>query len=86
MFKWMFIINVQSPPTLTSIGESAFSKTNISTITIPEGIKSLCRNCFGGCTSLTSIQLPSSLEDISDKVFLGTGLKQVEVPKKCKIQ
>ena len=63
----------------------------ISTITIPEGVTSIGNNCFGGCSSLTSVQLPSSLLSIGDGAFYSfrkeneITLKQVEIPKNCKI-
>ena len=50
-------------------------------------------HCFNGCTSLTNIQLPSSLISIGEYAFCDeykweskVPLKQVEVPKNCKIE
>ena len=40
------------------IGEYTFSHTNISTITIPEGVTSIGDNCFNECRSLTNVELP----------------------------
>ena len=48
--------------------------------------------CFSGCRSLTNVQLPSSLLSIDEYAFCHeydweskVPLKQVEVPKNCKI-
>ena len=59
---------------------------------IPEGVTSIGNNCFYECSSLTNIELPSSLISIGDYAFgheydweSKVPLKQVEVPKNCKI-
>ena len=67
---------------------------------VPEGVISIGNSCFKGCSSLTSIQLLSTLMSIGDCAIVynptsfeshlrGTQrkipLKQVEVPKNCKI-
>ena len=82
--------SIQLPSSLISIGECAFRNTNISTITIPEGVTSIRNSCFYECRSLTNIQLPSSLLSIGEYAFrtyygYKVPLKQVEVPKNCKI-
>ena len=46
--------------------------------------------CFSGCSSLTNIQLPSSLLNIEEKAFYETNIKSVNIPKgvtkfKCKV-
>ena len=76
---------------MISIGYEAFSNTNISTITIPEGVTSIGNYCFTYCSSLTSIQLPSSLLSIGNEAFRKyygnkVPIKQIEVPKNCKIK
>ena len=40
------LTNIELPSTLMSIGEKAFSNTNISTITIPEGVTSIGIYCL----------------------------------------
>ena len=55
-----------------------------------EGVTSIGGFCFSDCSSLTNIQLPSSLISIGDGAFRSwhgdkVPLKQVEVPKNCKI-
>ena len=84
------LTSVELPSSLINIGESAFYYTNISTITIPEGVTSIGEDCFNGCRSLTSVQLPSSLMSIDEYAFRTqygdkVPIEQVEVPKNCKI-
>ena len=59
---------------------------------VPEGVTSIANRCFYECSSLTNIQLPSSLISIGKYAFCHecdweskVPLKQVEVPKNCKI-
>ena len=75
------LTSIQLPSSLISIGYFAFRYTNISTITIPDGVTSIGNYCFYKCTSLTNIELPSTLINIGDRSFSHTGLKQIEVTK-----
>ena len=57
---------------------------------IPEGITSIGDKCFNECRTLTNISLPSTLINIGNYSFsswfrVKVPLKQVEVPKNCKI-
>ncbi|MDD7754208.1 MAG: leucine-rich repeat domain-containing protein, partial [Clostridiales bacterium] len=72
---------VQLPSSLRSIGEHSFSETNISTITIPEGVTSIGNSCFKKCRSLTSIELPSSLINIGDEAFCNTHISTITIPE-----
>ncbi len=46
---------------ITSIGEYAFdSNTNITSVTIPEGVREIGASAFGGCSALTTVVLPAS--------------------------
>lgn len=51
------------------IGESAFYKTNIKTIVLPDGISSIDSRAFCSCYSLENIELPSSVTSIGDYAF-----------------
>ena len=66
---------------LTTIGNNAFdSCTKLSSINVPDSIKSYGNGCFKGCSSLTEINLPNGLETIDSFAFVGTGLTSVVVP------
>lgn len=57
--------------------------TNLKSIVIPEGIEEL--RGFYGCSSLTDIRLPKSLEIISSKALAGTGLTSLVLPEKVSL-
>ena len=48
---------------------------------IPEGVTSIGISCFNCCESLTSIQLPSSLNSIGEEAFKYTNIQTVNIPE-----
>ncbi len=52
---------------VTSIGR--FGGTDITSITVPEGVKKLDEGCFSRCTKLTEVKLPSTIETIGTNPF-----------------
>lgn len=56
---------------VTRIGEYAFcdGHTDITSVTIPEGVTAIDEGAFEGCTSLETLSLPSTLEFIGWGVF-----------------
>ena len=57
---------------VTIIGNVAFeSKDCITSIVIPEGVKSIGDNAFANCIGLTSVEIPSSVTSIGFRVFGG---------------
>ncbi len=74
--------DVTIPATVTSIGESAFSRcTGLTSVTIPSSVTSIGDDAFDGCTGLTSVTIPSSVTSIGDYAFSGcTGLTSVTIP------
>ncbi|MBO5702375.1 MAG: leucine-rich repeat protein [Clostridia bacterium] len=68
-----------------SIGNNAFSESNITSLRIPEGIKSIGEGAFWDCRSLVSISLPDSLESISSYVFADCpALKSIKIGENVK--
>ena len=62
---------------LTNIGGSAFAGcTSLSSITIPNGVKTIDAEAFYGCTALTSITISSSVETIDANAFVDCALLQ----------
>lgn len=59
---------------VTAIGDYAFlGCTNLTEITIPEGITSIGTKAFFDCKNLMEIKLPETLERIGYEAFEGTG-------------
>ena len=48
---------------------------------VPEGVTSIGNDCLDGCTSLTNIELPSSLRSIGENVFRETNVKTITIPE-----
>ena len=68
--------------TVTSIGEHAFYECSLLTsIEIPEGVKTIGEGAFGHCSMLTSVKIPSGVTSIGTKAFYGcSALTSVEIP------
>ena len=59
---------------MTDIGNFAFYDcTNLTSVTIPNGVTSIGASTFRGCSSLTSIVIPSSVTSIGDTAFRKCG-------------
>lgn len=65
---------------VTCIGDMAFYDcTNITSVTIPNGITAIGEFAFCGCTSLTSMRIPSSVVQMGDYAFCESALETVYV-------
>ena len=56
-----------------------FIGTNISTVTIPDGIKLILRYAFHNCSKLESVVIPNSVDKVGDQAFRGCSLNSVVV-------
>ncbi len=65
---------------LTAIEAEAFSGSTITSITMPEGIKTIGDNAFAYCENITTISIPASVESIGNGVFKAcSSLKTINV-------
>lgn len=97
---WVFEYNGNSqnpaiPSGTVGIYDDVFAYSDITSVTIPEGVKYINYGAFQQCTSLKNIKLPNSLVRINGSAFkectslsalsLGEGLKTIdsEVFKGC---
>lgn len=63
---------------MTETGWYTFKNcSNLTSVTLPNSLKSIGREVFYGCTNLTTITIPSSVNKIGDKAFAGCHLKTV---------
>ena len=55
---------LQIPDNVYDIGVHAFAGSSLESVTLPAGLTYIRNSCFSGCTELTEVNLPASLEDI----------------------
>lgn len=66
---------------LTSIGTSAFFKTALTRVTIPESVRTLGDTVYGNCYSLVTATLPEGLISAGNSIFSGcSALDTVNLP------
>ena len=56
---------------VTSIGNSAFESTNLTSVTIPGSVTAIGTEAFWQCTSLTGITIPDNVTSIGSEAFWG---------------
>lgn len=72
----------QSGSTLTTIGASAFSFSNIESIDIPNSVTTIGESAFAGSSSMSGFSIPTSITTIGQNAFSGcaTGSLTVVFP------
>ena len=68
------------PDGVVEIGDGAFQRKSIYSVTIPEGVKKIGNNAFELAEELTTVILPSSLKEIGDYAFNRTKLSYIYLP------
>jgi len=67
---------------VTSIGAGAFAwNSDLTSITIPQGVTNIGGEAFSNCTGLTSITIPQGLTSIGGWAFELTGLTSITIPE-----
>ena len=70
------------PEGATKIEEFGFwYRDNLKHIVIPPSVKAIDRYAFARCTNLESIVIPPSVTEIGEGAFLGSGIKEFEIPE-----
>ncbi|MDE5754563.1 MAG: leucine-rich repeat protein, partial [Oscillospiraceae bacterium] len=62
---------IKIPDSVESIGAYAFYSCDLTTVTLPEGLKTIEHEAFINNTNLTEITIPSTVETIGAQVFNG---------------
>ncbi|MBQ9869721.1 MAG: leucine-rich repeat protein [Ruminococcus sp.] len=71
--------------TVTSIGDYAFSRSGLKSITIPNSVTRIGEFAFGACSKLESAVIPTGVETITYDLFAECrGLKSVTIPSSVK--
>lgn len=69
------------PQSLTEIGEYAFNKTALSSITLPQSIDKVGNGWFLGCKYLETVNFDGKIKEIGESAFSGCiSLKNIEIP------
>ena len=69
-FRWCTIKSIEISKKVQSIGERAFDDcSNLESIVIPYGVKSINSGTFAGCKSLKSVSIPKSVRQIGNNAF-----------------
>ena len=66
---------------VTSLGDHCFSRSDLTSITIPSSVTSLGNYCFEWCWGFTSITIPSSVTSLGQGCFqVCSGLTSITIP------
>ena len=74
------LTRVSIPNPDCEIGNSCFSNSQVSSISLPQGMKKLGRHVFFYCVNLTSLTLPEGMEEIGMMCFSSCALTSVNLP------
>ena len=81
-FLYTWIETIEFPESLTSIGSDAFGYCPLTSLEIPESVIEWGEGPFFGCSSVESIEIPSSWTHIPDGMFnCMSGLTSVVIPE-----
>lgn len=76
------LTKITVPQNVTEIGQGAFLDCSALTeASLSDGLTDLGEYAFSGCTQLSSVNIPTSLKEISNGVFCNTALESVELPE-----
>ena len=86
-FEGSPVESVAMPETVTEIGLAAFKNCEkLEKITFKgDGLKKIMTSAFQDCSNLKEINIPSSVTFVGPNAFMGTKVKDVKIPRYCKV-
>lgn len=82
VFNGSDITSIEIPDTVTDIQDYAFfGSSKLKNVKMSKNLKRFGTNVFNLCTSLESIELPATIEDMGMYTFSASGLKSVTIPE-----
>jgi Fe-S-cluster containining protein len=81
--KGVNTVTFEAGSKLKEIGNWAFNQTNLQSITIPNSVEKIGKECFWACNSLTEVTFDSGskLTEIGAQTFYETRLRNIRIPK-----
>ena len=74
------------PASVTKLGEYTFTKVDaLTSVTLPDGLKTIENDVFCNCPNLTTLNLPSSLESIGSHSIHLIKVRSIVVPENIKV-
>lgn len=62
-----------------------YAKTSLANVIFGSSVKEIQEGAFRGCSNLTRVELPSSLETIGKYGFMSTGIETIIIPENVKL-
>ena len=76
------ITTVEIPSSVDTIDNAAFSQCKqLKSVTFHAGLRYIGPWAFADCENMTSVELPSTLKEISQAGFAGSGLTSINIPE-----
>lgn len=72
--------SVTFPDGVTTIGENAFSWSQIQSVSLPASVTSIENGAFAYCQNLQSVSLSEGVESIGDSAFVASAIQSVVIP------
>ena len=83
---WFLVVCVAIPPSVTQIGDFAFSRcSSFISVSIPNSVRRIGNHAFSECSSLMSLAIPDSVTTIENFAFCHcSSLTSVSIPNSVK--